>query len=93
MKKIIETDFDNATVTVEMCFTDLQYFIDKYSTYVERNLVERDFEGAIYWADRAMSLCDLQEKFENVLEEKAKEAKAETVQKLTNRVLELAGQG
>tara|TARA_Y100000114_G_scaffold37472_1_gene33091 strand:- start:5084 stop:5362 length:279 start_codon:yes stop_codon:yes gene_type:complete len=91
MTTIIETDLDNATVTVEMLFTDLQYFIEKFSGFAERNLQERDFKAAIYWADRAKSLSDLTEKFEKRLEERAKEAKEETVQKVTERMLKLAG--
>jgi adenosine deaminase len=53
---IIETDAENHTVTAEIPWYELDYFINEYDKIAGRFLRENDLVNAMYWVNRSKEL-------------------------------------
>jgi len=62
MCKIIKTDLEKLTVTVEVNWFDLDSFIDKYDIYAGQALRDNDLEKAMMWSEKAKQFRDTREK-------------------------------
>lgn len=56
MLNIIKTDAENHTVTVEISWYKLDYFINEYDKIAGRYLRENDLQNAMYWVNEAKEL-------------------------------------